>query len=320
MIYKTMDKLLTVIIPVYNTEETMDRCVESVVSQGYGRMEIILVDDGSPDGSPAKCDRWAGRDGRIRVMHKANGGLSDARNRGLDVATGDYVTFVDSDDFVEKGTYQALMAVLDGHPEYDILEYGVWKFYGSPRRERLAFADREYADTGRYWLDCAAYAHSYMWNKIYRRALFDGIRHPVGLPFEDILTLPLLLDRAKVVATSSLGLYYYCWNERGITANARGKEYRTLLDAHLRVIGKYRGRHGFWRYYLHVLNIQLTECALTGDSPRLEGRRVPLSECCGAAQRLKAAALNCLGMRWLCRVYMAFARVREAAVRLRQKA
>ena len=91
---------LSVIIPVYCVEATLDRCVESVLCQQVEDMEVILVDDGSPDCCPQKCDEWAQKDSRIRVIHKENGGLSDARNAALDIATGDYITFVDSDDWI----------------------------------------------------------------------------------------------------------------------------------------------------------------------------------------------------------------------------
>lgn len=305
----TDDTLLTVIIPVYKTSATLDRCVASVASQTYRRLDIILVDDGSPDDCPQKCDRWAARDSRVRVVHKANGGLGDARNRGLDVARGGRVTFVDSDDFIAPGTYAALMDVLARHPDYDILEYGVARFCGSPREERLALPDREWPDTASYWLGCRAYAHSYMWNKIFRRSLFDTVRHPPRTPFEDLYTLPPLLDRARLVATTSRGLYHYCWNPAGITATAGAAALGALLKAHLRVIGRYRGLPGFDSYYLHVLNIQLSLCAIGGGAPRLESRRVSLSACADAVQTAKALALNALGLEAVCRLYRAAARL-----------
>ena len=93
-----MEALISVIIPVYKVEEYLDNCLSSVVEQTYKHLEIILVDDGSPDKCPIMCDQWASKDKRIKVIHKSNGGLSDARNAGLDVATGEYISFVDSDD------------------------------------------------------------------------------------------------------------------------------------------------------------------------------------------------------------------------------
>jgi len=91
-------ELISVIVPIYKVEEYLDRCVRSIAEQTYTNLEIILVDDGSPDGCPAMCDRWAEKDSRIKVIHKENGGLSDARNAGLRIAMGEYISFIDSDD------------------------------------------------------------------------------------------------------------------------------------------------------------------------------------------------------------------------------
>ena len=110
-----MEVSLTVIIPVYKTENTLDRCIKSVLANQVD--EVILVDDGSPDGSGKKCDKWAELDTRIKVIHEANGGLSDARNAGLKAATGDYVSFVDSDDDVAPDTYAPLITFLSEHRE-----------------------------------------------------------------------------------------------------------------------------------------------------------------------------------------------------------
>ena len=96
-----MEELISVIIPVYKVEEYLDECVLSVIRQTYANLEIILVDDGSPDNCPRMCDEWATKDSRIKVIHKENGGLSDARNAGLDAAEGQYIAFIDSDDYIK---------------------------------------------------------------------------------------------------------------------------------------------------------------------------------------------------------------------------
>ena len=130
---------LSIIIPVYRTEATLDKCVESVVSQDCHDMEVILVDDGSPDRCPALCDGWAAKDPRVRVVHKENGGLSDARNAGIDIATGTYVTFVDSDDYLADNTYRPLMDRLEETGDIDILEYPVYVHYNSIRQHVIDF-------------------------------------------------------------------------------------------------------------------------------------------------------------------------------------
>ena len=106
---KNISVMLSVVVPVYNVEETLDRCVDSILKQGVDNMEIILVDDGSLDGSPALCDAWSKRNERIKVIHKSNGGLSDARNAGIEQARGGYVTFVDSDDYITESMLEKLI-------------------------------------------------------------------------------------------------------------------------------------------------------------------------------------------------------------------
>ena len=225
-----MEALVSVIVPVYNVEKYFKRCLESVINQTYHNLEIILVDDGSPDHCPEMCDSWAQKDERIRVIHQNNGGLSDARNVGIDASRGEWLTFVDSDDYIEEGTLEQVMAAT---ADNDLVEYPVERFCGSPQESLLTFEPKVYKDMSDYWLNGQAYEHSYVWNKIYRKELFNQIRFPKGQVFEDIQTLPLLLQKAHRVATIPHGLYHYCWNESGITATANGQALESLLKAHL---------------------------------------------------------------------------------------
>lgn len=110
-----MEKCVSVIVPIYNVEPYLKRAVDSIIDQTYSRLEIILVDDGSPDSCGKICDDYAKKDNRIKVIHKANGGLSDARNAGLDIATGDYIAFVDSDDYIAEDFVKTLLAELEKH-------------------------------------------------------------------------------------------------------------------------------------------------------------------------------------------------------------
>ena len=121
-----MDKKVSVIIPIYKVEKYLDRCVESIVNQTYKNLEIVLVDDGSPDNCPAMCDSWAEKDSRIKVVHKKNGGLPDARNAGIDVATGEYLLFVDSDDWIEMQTLTGLIKVIDEQDVDFVTFRAVW--------------------------------------------------------------------------------------------------------------------------------------------------------------------------------------------------
>ena len=116
-----MKKLVSIIVPIYNVEQYLDRCIESLVTQSYINLEIILIDDGSKDTSGDICDLWAQRDKRIRLVHKENGGLSDARNKGLDIATGDIISFIDSDDYISKYFYEKLINIME-QTDSDIVE------------------------------------------------------------------------------------------------------------------------------------------------------------------------------------------------------
>lgn len=294
---------LSVIVPAYGVEQSLDRCMESILRQGGDLdMEVILIDDGSTDATPALCDAWAAAEPRVRTVHQPNGGLSAARNTGLRLARGEYVTFVDSDDALAPGTYRRLLAVLAVHPEYDLLEYPVDYVgrRGGPRT--LDLPAREYRRAADYWLGARAYLHTYAWNKIFRRSLFLGVTFPEGRVFEDAATLPLLLRRAAVMATTPEGRYLYRWNPGGITARAGAAELRQLLDAHLAVLPSLDLRTApARRYYLHVADIQLCVSILGGDRPRLRRLWLPLHEFRG--RRLaKALLLDLLGLRLTARL------------------
>ncbi len=288
---------LSIIIPVYRVEDTLERCLQSVASQDYADMEIILVDDGSPDGCPQICDEWAARDGRITVVHKSNGGLSDARNAGIEIATGDYITFVDSDDYVEEGTYKRVMQAMKA--EYDILEYSAELHIGSDKHTYLDLPDKVYDNPKTYWLEGEAYRHTYAWNKIYRAELFKEVRFPKDILFEDVHTLPLLLKEARKVATTSKGRYCYTANPNGITATADGNTLAMLLDAHT------KAPISDQTYYMHVLNIQLDVYRMTGAPIRLNPLKITNLKNLPASSRIKAILLNVIGLKNLCRIHKA---------------
>lgn len=291
---------LSIIIPVYRVECTLDRCVKSVLSQDYADMEVILVDDGSPDRCPAMCDSWALRDKRIHTIHKVNGGLSDARNTGIKSAKGEYVTFVDSDDFLAPDTYRPLMQLLEEYPETDLLEYPIFWHYGDKHQEVHSFGNTKYEHSRDYWLKGQAYLHSYACNKVFRRSLFSDTLFPVGKVFEDMGLLPRLLRQDIRVMTTDLGLYYYCMNCQGITATASGAQLKHLLDHHLTAMS--------WVcdtcYYMHVVNIQLDVCRLLHVPPTLPYYPVDfLSSRLDWKLRLKALGIKLLGIKNMSKLY-----------------
>ena len=294
---------LSIIIPVYNVEKTLERCVESVLKQKFRDYQVILVNDGSFDNSAKICDELTKKDRRVQVIHKQNGGLSDARNAGIKKAKGEYITFIDSDDFLASDTLKPLMDLLAIHHDYDILEYSVYEHYGRPKHMQvLRFDNREYSDVRAYWYEQKAYRHTYAWNKIYRRELFDKVKFPVGRKFEDVYTLPKLLNRCHVIATTSEGFYYYCYNDRGITAQADGNDLNDLLNAHLTVLNKHKRLMPVsYDYYVHVLNIALDVYESTGQIPQIPPAKAVCSPFNGERCPMKIRLLKLIGMKCLCK-------------------
>lgn len=298
---------LSIIVPVYRVEDTLSRCLDSVLSQPYADYELILVDDGSPDGSGAICDEYASRHPFVHVIHKENGGLSSARNAGIDVSQGEYITFIDSDDFIGENTLPILMSRLEAHPDYDILEYPVYWHYGDSDATVLKFGVNTYDDMRDYWLDGKAYTHSYACNKLFVRRLFDEVRFVEGRKFEDVYTLPLLLEHARRICTTEEGLYYYTSNANGITNNPGADGLRDLLEAHVNQLHHLGLTDHLTEYYAHILNIQLDAYAATRDIPILP--TPPLSSSIisesglGLKTRLKLRMLQIMGIKNLCKLH-----------------
>lgn len=293
---------LSVIIPVYRVEHTLRRCVDSILAQCPDNTEVILVDDGSPDSSPQICDDYARADKRVKVIHRTNGGLGSARNSGIDTATGDYLMFADSDDFLADGTIRNLIETVKKHPEYDFVEFPVYEWYGDPKRQyRLTFTDEVFTDMDDYWLRCRAYRHTYAWNKIYRSGIFKALRFAENTKFEDAHTLPSILSCCQTVATTPEGLYYYCSNPTGITSTADGEALSQLLEAHVPQFLKLESRYGHkdnnthWlleEYYACLLNIQLDVFRMTGKAPTLPQRHY--------TSTIKLLSSTLLGIKTLC--------------------
>lgn len=212
---------LSVIVPVYNVEKYIHRCVDSLLKQSYTNIEIILVDDGSEDDSPAICDKYAQENNNVRVIHKSNGGLSSARNVGLQHATGELIGFVDSDDYIHPDMYKCLV--------HNILEYDadvsnckalyvrnnkVPKVMQYANQDVECYNNIEMLKLGLLkdpmYIDCAC-------NNIYRKELWKNINFPIGMYHEDRATIfKTIYASNKIVHTNFQG-YYYCQREGSIT-------------------------------------------------------------------------------------------------------
>lgn len=197
---------ITVIIPVYNVAPYLQKCLDSVMNQTYANLEIIIVDDGSTDGGGAICDRYAGEDERIQVIHQENQGLSAARNAALDIMTGELVGFVDSDDWIETDFYERLEK---GMEEYgaDISVIGFYNVYQNGRYPSQYHVENKVLEKteGMAALEQGGIGHA-VWNKLYRREAWRKVRFPVGRVFEDVLTTwKLFLKAKRVVCVEGYG-------------------------------------------------------------------------------------------------------------------
>lgn len=300
---------LSVIIPVYCVEHTLSRCVESVLEQCES-MEVILVDDGSPDGSPALCDEWAERDSRVKVIHKENGGLSDARNAGIAVASGDYLSFVDSDDALQTGTlHEALRFAIDN--SCDVVEFPVVEGVGGSHEEVLSFKDEVCElsapeDVRHYWLSHSVYQHSYACNKLYARRLYDNICFPIKRSYEDLWTMPEVLLNAKRIGTISRGAYYYYYNDKGICRSGKYEFMRleSLLHA-CRVLSVQKNDIEAFGMFVEMLNCQITAFASDGKINKEVTEfihHLPISYGRNMKERIKIMILRIAGLRNMCRL------------------
>lgn len=219
--------LISVIIPVYKVEQFLKRCVDSVLSQTYTNLEIILVDDGSPDLCPKICDDYAALDSRIKVVHKKNGGLSSAKNAGLDTCKGEYIAFVDSDDFISKYFIEFLyQAVVEKHVNISVAEYRSFKedevLFDENEPDNYTVEKQSLEEImSRY---SSIYSHDSMltivsWNKLYKADLFDEIRFPEGKLYEDAATTYKILNQCDEIAFVNNLLYYYFLRRNSISGS-----------------------------------------------------------------------------------------------------
>ena len=230
-----MGKLLSVIVPVYNTENYLNRCIDSIVEQTYNDIELILIDDGSTDKSGKICDLYLKKDKRIKVIHTKNQGQSMARNIGLDVARGKYITFVDSDDWIEKKLYKKSIELLEKE-NADIVDY---ECKLTKKYETSAFNVDNYKILKEEkilekYLEKGVKSKNAPFSpcrKIYLSRLFNDVRFPNGKINEDIATIYKVLTKSKImIAVNSIGYYYY---QSGNSTTVGGLKQRDfdLLDA-----------------------------------------------------------------------------------------
>lgn len=228
--------MISVIVPVYNVERYIRQCVESILEQTYADLEIILVDDGSTDGSGSICDEYKLKDNRVVVIHKCNGGLSEARNAGLDIARGEYIGFVDSDDYIEPDMYEVLYKNCERYAA-DLAAARFVKFntQGEVRKnftENIEVFSREemlrlfIVGDRRYEITMS------VWDRLYKRELISDLRFPVGKCYEDIVFSTKVIEKSKINVYIDRALYHYRLREDSIS----GEDFNDYNRAPLRII------------------------------------------------------------------------------------
>lgn len=235
--------LISVIVPVYNVEPYLERCIQSVIMQTYQNWQMILVDDGSTDRCGSICDRYAGKDDRIQVIHKTNGGLSDARNCGIDKADGQYIAFVDSDDFVQKdflkvqyenlvrtGADMAICAYQNYHSKQDM---------ACDTENHVCVVEEDI--TSQLYLNPGMAIVA--WNKLYRRELWNEIRYPVGRLHEDEAVIHELLTSCRKIVISDAKLYFYRQRADSIMGEESDKSIADAVYAYKRRIQFFGEKH-----------------------------------------------------------------------------
>lgn len=214
--------LISIIVPVYKAKDYIDRCVESILAQTHQNLEVILVDDGSPDESPKMCDSWAEKDNRIKVLHKSNGGAASARNAGLDVASGEYIGFVDCDDYIAPDMFERLLgAIVTGGKKlsccliYYAYEDGRIVPDSSKMGDNVTLSVKQAVNESLY-----NRAGNAVWCKLHHRSVLQDIRFPTGGISEDYpVMIPSILAADGMVLVRQ-PLYYYCKRQSSVTGRS----------------------------------------------------------------------------------------------------
>ena len=319
---------LSIIVPVYNVAQHLERCVLSIAAQAIDDCEILLINDGSTDHSGMLCDELQQKYSNISVVHQTNGGLSAARNSGIDRAQGEYITFVDSDDELCPNTLKGNLEYLISHPEVDMLEYPVEVHANSSQAYKIDFPDETQTnDLFADWIRRKGYLHCYAWNKIYRAQLWQSTRFPIGEYYEDTAVMPHIVKQCRTIHYASLGCYRYMMHDGTITTSYRYGKQRQLFTNNHRLYLEIKDNTALCAEAKHLwiccLNL-LIDMGRCTDADRtdyyhtiaeLEKHRPAYSKLMKAAPmatRLKLSPLPLIGLHAYCRLYVTFTKSLKA--------
>lgn len=226
-----MDKLISVIVPVYKVEKFLVKCVDSILAQTYTNLEIILVDDGSPDNCPIICDELAKKDSRVKVVHKQNGGASSARNAGLDIAKGEYIGFVDGDDFIANDMYEYLLNIIENNnvEVAQIQSFDVDENYNINSNDQTQNTS-EILDNKEYIASCLQNTGTAVWSSLFKKDFIGDLRFKNGTSNEDVLFDYYLFKNGGKIFIDSAKKYYYYQNNSSITRQRFTKCHISAVD------------------------------------------------------------------------------------------
>ena len=224
--------MISVIVPVYNVEAYIRQCIDSLISQTFRDLEILLVDDGSTDGCGGICDKYAADDSRVRVIHKLNGGISSARNAGLDAATGEYIGFVDSDDWIEPRMFEVLHDNIVSAAA-DISVCAFWHEYTSKTMPDCGIGESVLRGDKMSQIRLSRGFGNTVWNKLFRRRCWEKIRFPLSRNYEDVATVYKIFMQSGTIVGSSERLYHYRRRAGSITTTPSMKNLNDHWLAHL---------------------------------------------------------------------------------------
>lgn len=264
--------LISIIVPVYKVEKYLHRCIDSILIQSFTDFELILVDDGSPDNCGNICDEYAEKDSRIVVIHKKNGGLSDARNSGIAMARGKYIGFVDGDDYIEKYMYESLYNNIK-EADADMAICGIYHCYDGVEIKKQSQRIKKVCGQIEVIEEVLSGKHVGVGanTKLYKKFLFDDVRYPVGRIVEDAFVIVELLQNVQTVVIDTLPQYCYFHRKNSITMSAFSERCYDFIDAYkknlaiinntleykeLREVAKYRY---YWAYFT-LLNQLAADC------------------------------------------------------------
>ena len=266
-------ELITIIIPIYKVEKQLRKCIDSIVNQSYKNLEIILVDDGSPDDCPKICDEYAAKDSRIIVIHKENGGLSSARNAGIEIATGNYIAFVDSDDYIHENMYENMLKLLvNNGADVCICNYEYVDEYNnlfpihftSPIKDEILNANQLFQKLEEPF----SWYYITAWNKLYKKVILDKETFPVGKIHEDEFSIHHIIGKCNKIVCTSKKYYYYVQRNGSIMSqrntNSELDKVEALLDRYKYycTINQKNSKYFVHDVYYRVYSLLINDCKI----------------------------------------------------------